>query len=212
MIKRYQKDEIEELVQILKKDGVISVPTDTVFGICAKMNSKKAHDKLIKVKKRPINKAFPVMCANEDQIKSIAIVKEREEKIIKAFMPGPITLVLNKNKNLPEYVTNGKDTIAVRMATSKEIENLILKLESPIFMTSANQSGEKECTTLEEIENCCPLLDGMMEGNVIFSKGSTIVDCSSKEIKILREGPISKEKIMDILNKEEDNVMRENKN
>ena len=212
MIKRYQKDEIEELVQILKKDGVISVPTDTVFGICAKMNSKKAHDKLIKVKKRPINKAFPVMCANEDQIKSIAIVKEREEKIIKAFMPGPITLVLNKNKNLPEYVTNGKDTIAVRMATSKEIENLILKLESPIFMTSANQSGEKECTTLEEIEKCCPLLDGMMEGNVIFSKGSTIVDCSSKEIKILREGPISKEKIMDILNKEEDNVMRENKN
>ena len=212
MIKRYQKDEIEELVQILKKDGVISVPTDTVFGICAKMNSKKAHDKLIKVKKRPINKAFPVMCANEEQIKSIAIVKEREEKIIKAFMPGPITLVLNKNKNLPEYVTNGKDTIAVRMATSKEIENLILKLESPIFMTSANQSGEKECTTLEEIEKCCPLLDGMMDGNVIFSKGSTIIDCSSKEIKILREGPISKEKIMDILNKEEDNVMRENKN
>ena len=170
------------------------------------------NDKLIKVKKRPINKSFPVMCANEDQIKSIAIVKEREEKIIKAFMPGPITLVLNKNKNLPEYVTNGKDTIAVRMATSKEIENLILKLESPIFMTSANQSGEKECTTLEEIEKCCPLLDGMMDGNVIFSKGSTIIDCSSKEIKILREGPISKEKIMDILNKEEDNVMRENKN
>ena len=179
MIKRYKEDEIEKLVQILKNDGVISVPTDTVFGICARMNSQIAHDKLVKIKKRPINKAFPVMCANEEQIKSIAIVNEREIKLIKALMPGPITLVLKKNKNLPEYITNGKDTIAIRMAISKSIKNLILKLQCPIFMTSANQSGEHECADLDEIEKACPHLDGMMEGEVLYSKGSTIVDCSS---------------------------------
>ncbi len=195
MIKRYKQDEIDKLVQILKEDGVISVPTDTVFGVCARIDSQIARDKLIKVKNRPTNKAFPIMCANEEQIKSIAVINEREEKIIREFMPGPITLVLNKNSKLPQYVTNGKETVAVRMATSKAIEKLILKLESPIFMTSANQSGEKECTNLDEIERKCPLLDGMMEGNVIFSKGSTIVDCSSDEIKILREGPISMEQI-----------------
>lgn len=100
-----------------------------------------------------------------------------------------------KIKNLSDYVTNGKDTIAIRMATSKSVEKLILKLGCPVFMTSANQSGEKECTNLDEIEKCCPLLDGMMEGNVVFSKGSTIVDCTSDEIKILREGPISIEQI-----------------
>ena len=135
------------------------------------------------------------MCANEEQIKSMVIVNDIAENLIKSFMPGPITLILKKKKDLPEYVTNGKDTIAVRMATSKSIKELILNLGSPIFMTSANQSGEKECDNLDEIEKCCPLLDGMMEGNVIFSKGSTIVDCSSNEIKILREGPISKEQI-----------------
>lgn len=200
MIKRYNQNEIEKLVEILKNDGIISVPTDTVFGICARINSKKAHDKLIEVKKRPINKAFPVMCANEEQIKNIAIVNEREEKIIKAFMPGPITLVLRKNNDLPQYITNGKDTIAVRMATSKALEEMIKKLESPIFMTSANQSGEKECTNLEEIEKSCPLLDGMMEGQVVFSRGSTIVDCTSfNEIQILREGPISIEEINKII-------------
>lgn len=143
MIKRYKQDEIDKLVQILKNNGVISVPTDTVFGICARINSQIAHDKLIEVKKRPFNKAFPVMCSNEEQIKSIAIVNERVEQLIKAFMPGPITLVLKKNETLPEYVTNGKDTIAIRMATSKSIENLILKLGCPVFMTSANQSVEK---------------------------------------------------------------------
>lgn len=60
-----------------------------------------------------------------------------------------------ENKDLPDYMTNGKDTIAIRMATSKSIENLILKLGCPVFMTSANQSGEKECTNLYEIEKCC---------------------------------------------------------
>ena len=199
MIKRYKEDEIEKLVQILKNDGVISVPTDTVFGICARMNSQIAHDKLVKIKKRPINKAFPVMCANEEQIKSIAIVNEREIKLIKALMPGPITLVLKKNKNLPEYITNGKDTIAIRMAISKSIKNLILKLQCPIFMTSANQSGEHECADLDEIEKACPHLDGMMEGEVLYSKGTTIVDCSTDEIKILREGPISIEQIKEIV-------------
>ena len=198
MIKRYKKNEIENLVKILKNDGVISVPTDTVFGICARINSETAHDKLIAVKNRPIKKSFPVMCANEEQIKNIAIVNDVAKKLIKSFMPGPITLVLKKNKDLPEYVTNGKDTIAIRMATSKKIEELIAKLGSPIFMTSANQSGKAECSNLDEIEKECPLLDGMLEGNVVFSKGSTIVDCTSEKIKILREGTISINQIKNI--------------
>lgn len=199
MIKRYKESEIKELAYILRNNGVISVPTDTVFGICARINSKEAYDKLMKVKPRSVAKSFPVMCANEEQIKSIAIVNDVAEKLIKVFMPGPITLVLKKNKNLDEYITNGKDTIAVRMATSKPIEELIIETESPVFMTSANQSGKTECTNLDEIEKACPLLDGMMEGNVVFSKGSTIVDCTSEEIKILRSGPISYEQIKEAL-------------
>ena len=200
MIKRYKVEQIEEMAQILKNDGIISVPTDTVFGICARINSQIAYNKLLEVKKRPLNKAFPVMCANKEQIKNIAIVDEIAEKLIKAFMPGPITLVLEKNNKLPRYVTNGKDTIAVRMATSKEIEKLITKIGSPIFMTSANQSGQPECTSLDEIEKVCPLLDGMMEGEVFYSIGSTIVDCRTKEIEILREGPISFEEIKKVIN------------
>ena len=199
MIKRYNQNEIEKLVEILKADGVISVPTDTVFGICASIKSKNAHDKLMAIKKRPAEKSFPVMCANEEQIKSIAVVSDVAEKLIKAFMPGPITLVLKSNKNLPAYITHDKDTIAVRMATSEAIKEIITKLKSPVFMTSANQSGEPTCTSLDDIEKSCPNLDGMLEGSVVFSTASTIIDCSTDEIKILREGPITLEQINKIL-------------
>lgn len=62
-------------------------------------------------------------------------------------------------------------------------------------MSSANQSGEPTCKNLDEIERCCPNLDGMMEGEISFGIVSTIVDCTSNELKILREGPISIEQI-----------------
>ena len=195
MIRRYKENEVDKLVDILKNDGVISVPTDTVYGICARINSEKAHNKLMNIKERPENKAFPIMCADEQQIKKIAIVDARAEKLIHNFMPGPITLVLKKNNTLSEYVTNGKDTIAVRMAKSKVLKELIRKTGSPLFMTSANKSGKPECANLDDIENECPLLDGMLEGNVLLGEASTIVDCSSEKIKILRIGPISMEQM-----------------
>ena len=124
-MKRYKQTEINELAEILKNDGVISVPTDTVYGVCARMNSKKAHDNLMQVKKRTIEKTLPIMCADKEQIKSIAIVDEKAEKIIKKFMPGPITLILNKKDDIPAYVNNGRKTIAVRMASSKVLKELI---------------------------------------------------------------------------------------
>ena len=198
-MKRYKENETDELAKILKKDGVISVPTDTVYGICARMNSIKAHNNLVHAKNRPPTKPFPVMCADIEQIKSIAVVDERTEKIICNFMPGPITLILKKKPEVPKYVTNGGSTIAVRMAPSKAVKELILKVGCPLFMSSANQSGEVTCTSLDEIEKSCPTLDGMMEGNVRFGKGSTIVDCTADELKILRQGPISIEQINSFL-------------
>ena len=199
-MKRFSEDDIDEIVDILKNNGVISVPTDTVYGVCARIDSKKAHDNLILVKNRPKTKPFPVMCANEEQIKGIAIVNEKAEKIIKAFMPGPITIVLNKKETVPDYITNGKKTIAIRMATSKTLEKIILSLETPIFMSSANQSGEKTSESLEEIEKNCPKINGILEGKIKLGVGSTIIDCTSEKIKVLREGPIKLEEINNIIN------------
>lgn len=199
MMKRYTKDEIKELAEILKNNGVISVPTDTVYGVCARMDSKEAQKNLREVKNRPETKAFPVMCADIEQIKKIAYVDERGEKLIHAFMPGPVTLILRKKEEVPSFVNGGMDTLAIRMATSKELESLIKETGVPVFMTSANQSGKPVCTNLDEIEEQCPLLDGMMEGNVSYGEASTIIDCTKEEIVILRQGPITMEKIEEVL-------------
>lgn len=198
-MKIYKQSETDKLAEILKKDGVISVPTDTVYGLCSRIDSIKAHDNLVKIKKRPYSKLFPIMCADEKQIKSIAIVDKKIEKLIHNFMPGPITIILIKKPSLPSYINNGSLTIAIRMASSESLKDLIQKVGCPIFMSSANLSGEPTCTNLDEIKKTFPNLDGIMEGNVLFGKGSTIIDCTSEKIKILRQGPISIEQITETL-------------
>lgn len=200
MIKKYREDEIDKLAEILMNDGVIAIPTDTVYGLCVRMNSEKARQKLMHIKNRPSSKSLPVMCADINQIKSIARVDEREEKIMQAFMPGPITLILVKGSNLPEYVNEGSIEIGVRMATSKVLEELIRKIGGPICVSSANKSGESTCTTIDEILMTFPDLDGILEGEVIYGESSTIVNCISKEkLTIQRKGPISLEQIEDVL-------------
>ena len=200
-MKIYKQTETQELANILKNDGVIAAPTDTVYGLCACMNSKKARENLIEIKNRPENKAFPIMCNNIEQIKSIAKVDEKTEKIINSFMPGPITLILLKSENIPSFINEGSTEVGIRMATSKPLVELIKKVESPIFMTSANISGEPVCKTIKEIENVFPNIDGILEGNVSYGQASTIVDCTSDEIAIIREGPISLEEILKVIKK-----------
>ena len=194
-MKRYRQNEIAELAEILRRDGVISVPTDTVFGVCARMDSLTAQNNLRQVKHRPATKAFPIMCADLSQIQAIAVVDERAEKIIRAFMPGPLTMILKKQDVVADYVNGGMDTLAIRMAEEGPLRNLIRTLGVPLFMTRANTSGHPPCTSLDEIEEACPDLSAMMEGEVRYGQASTILDASKKELVILRAGPITMEEI-----------------
>ena len=202
-MKRYKQSEIEEVATVLKNDGVISVPTDTVYGICARINSSKAYLKLVSVKNRPSTKSFPVMCSDIDQIESIAILDDNALKLIEAFMPGPITLVLNKRPDVLSYINNAgtreTDELAIRMAPTPFLKELIKEVGSPLFLSSANKSGKDVCKSLDEIEIECPTLDGMVMGDVSFGEASTIVDCTGNDIKIQRQGPISEDEIMKAL-------------
>ena len=192
MLKHYKYSDIDKLADILKQNGIIIVPTDTVYGLCG-ITTKKVHDKLYLVKKRPKNKLFPVMCANKEQIKKIAYINEIENKIIDSFMPGAITIILKKKKDFLPYIKS--DTIAVRLAPNKLIEELILKINKPLFMTSANISGSNPCDAVFDMESCFPSIDGIVEGKQTKKIPSTIIDCSDKIPKLLREGPITIEEI-----------------
>lgn len=89
--------------------------------------------------------------------------------------------------------------MAVRMAPTYALKELINETGSPVFMTSANRSGEVTCNSLEEVEKIFPTLDGMMEGSVSFGEASAIIDCTSKVIKIQRLGPILEDHIIEVL-------------
>ena len=203
-MKKYRQSDIETIIKVLKDDGVISGPTDTVYGICARVNSPKAFNKLVEIKNRPANKNFPIMCSDIEQIKSIGSVDKRVEKLINTFMPGPITLVLRKKNDTFLAINNGgkreTNEIAVRMATSSFLKEVIIGVGCPLFMTSANKSGMDVCKSLDDIEKMCPTLDGMVEGDVSFGEASTIVDCTDDNIVIQRPGPISEEQVMEALN------------
>lgn len=198
-MKRYKQNEIAALAEILRNDGVISVPTDTVFGVCARMDSSLAQENLRHVKHRPFTKAFPIMCADLEQMKTIAMVDKRAEKIIRALMPGPLTIVLQKQKTVAKDVNGGMDTLALRMAAAGPLRDLILAVGVPLFMTSANMSDQPVCTSLDEIEKACPNLSAMMEGTAHLGEASTILDASKKELSILRYGPITLEEIKAVL-------------
>ena len=195
--------EIERIIKTLRDGGLIIYPTDTVYGICARINSSKAYLKLVSVKNRPSTKSFPIMCSDIEQIKSIAIIDEKALKLIKAFMPGPITLVLNKRPDVLSYINNAgareTDELAIRMAPTPFLKELIKEVGSPLFLTSANKSGKDVCRSLDEIEIECPTLDGMVMGDVSFGEASTIIDCTDNDIKIQRQGPISEDEIMKAL-------------
>ena len=88
------------MAEILRNDGVLSVPTDTVYGVCARMDTVEAQENLRRVKNRPATKAFPIMCADEAQIASICHITSRDHLLIEAFMPGPVTLILKKKEDI----------------------------------------------------------------------------------------------------------------
>lgn len=201
-IRRFRPDETEAMAEILRNDGVISVVTDTVYGVCARMDSLAAQENLRELKHRPADKAFPIMCCDISQIETVAYVSEQGRKIIHAFMPGPVTVILKKREEIPDFVNGGLPTLAVRMATSDALEKLIRAVGVPLLMTSANQSGQKTCETLEEIELACPGLNGIMEGKPTYREASTIIDCSQEQIRVLRKGPVSEEQIQEVLTPE----------
>ena len=199
-MKIFSEDEIDAAAEVLNSDGVIAAATDTVYGVCCRMQSQQAQEKLRDIKHRPLDKAFPIMASDIKQVEEFAVIEATGRKIMTSLLPGPGTVILRKKEDLPEYINGGLPTVAVRLATSEQLKKLIEKT-GPLFMTSANQSGQPVCQSIEEIEQSCPDLDGILYGQPSFGKASTIIDCTKEDVRILRQGPITEAQIQKALGK-----------
>ena len=192
-----QNSEINVLVDLLRKDEVVAVPTDTVFGVCARYDHIQAQENLRNLKKRPETKAFPIMCADMEQVLQICEMCKEEKRVMNQFMPGPLTMILKKKKGVPSFVNGGKDTIAIRLATSPILAEMIGKLGVPVYMTSANVSGEPAALTVEDV----PGVKAALAGKVEFAQASTIVFYGEAGWKVLRQGPILLQQIQESTSK-----------
>lgn len=195
------KNEYEKAVISLKKGNIVALPTETVMGFAIDAFNKDAFQKLIDIKNRPSNKAFPFVVQAKEEISKYSEVGINAKKIINHFFPGPLTIILKKKSTIPDYITSGKDTIAVRIPNDETVLKILNMLDNPILLTSANKSGED--ATLNSHE-CYDIFNGELEyiiqGKCIYNEASTIIDLTNDScLKIVRQGKITKEDITRIL-------------
>ena len=200
---KIDENELNEVSEVLKKDGVIIFPTETVYGIGGNATSIEVIKKIYEIKKRPENKPLTILLKSKKEIEKYAIIQsDIERKIINKLMPGPITLILKKkNGCLSDEITSGKDTIGIRMPDNEIIQKLLNKCDFPIAAPSANISGRPSNT---EVQGVLEDFDGKVDliidgGKCKESIASTIVYVENEKIDILREGTISKEYISKIV-------------
>ena len=125
--KRLNQNQIEEATSILKNEGVLGFPTETVYGLGVIASSKKAFDKLVEVKQRSPEKPFTLMCCNLTQAVRYCEVDVGSIAVMKHYFPGELTVLLKARKNVPEWVNLNKPTIGIRIPNSKYVLSLIEK-------------------------------------------------------------------------------------
>ena len=189
---------------LIKSGQIVAFPTETVYGLGANVFDENAIAKIFEAKGRPQDNPLIAHISSKEQIGKLASeVNADAQKIINAFMPGSITVVLPKKPSVPAIATGGLDTVAIRMPKSKQARRFISACGTPLVAPSANTSGRPSPTTAQEV-----FAD--MQGKIpLILKGkkccvgieSTVVDCTGEVPVVLRPGIVTKCQIEDVLGK-----------
>lgn len=201
---RYEaiEDQIESAVRVIQSGGVIAIPTDTLYGLAACAFDVAAVERVFQLKGRPAGMALPLLLADaDDTLKCAVDVPEVAWKLAERFWPGALTLVLKKASIVPDTVTAGMDTVALRVPDHHVPRAIARKLKAPITGTSANLSGSSGLTTAQAVREAFgSKLDLIVDaGETQGSVASTVLDLTGKRPRILRQGAISPDEIEAVL-------------
>lgn len=187
----------KEAVNCVKNGGIAAFPTETVYGMGVISSSLEAYGKLVKVKGRPSNKPFTLMCSNYSQIVKYAYVNNFILKAMKLLMPGEVTFLLRARKGIPSYIDNGTGIIGVRIPDTIELLSFIEEVGQPLLVPSANKSGEPTSTTFEEVYNVFNNeIEIIVKGRCNSNVPSTIFDLTNDDVKVIRQGKIRLEELL----------------
>lgn len=194
---------LEQAAALLHAGGLVAFPTDTVYGLGAALFNVQAIEQLYIVKGRDAAKAIAVLVGDESALGQVAgVLSGVAARLARRFWPGPLTLVVAAHPSLPASLSP-LPTVGVRMP-DHPVALALLRHTGPLAVTSANLSGEPSATTAEEVyaqlKGRIPfILDG---GQTPGGRPSTVVDCTGRELVILRQGPISLQLLLEVAQSE----------
>lgn len=197
LIKIYESNpdqrRILQVVETLRKGGLIIYPTDTVYGIGCDIMNQKAVEKVAKLKNIKVEKShFSFICHDLSHLSDYSKpISNNIFKLMKRNLPGPFTFILEANNNVPRYFKGKKKTVGIRVPNNDIIREIVKELGNPIFSTSVHSDDEiEEYMTDPELihEKYSDKIDLVIDGGYGDNNISTVLDCSSGDIEIIREG------------------------
>ena len=190
------KEGIEKASEIINDGGIVIFPTDTVYGIGCNPYNKESVEKIYKIKSRDIKKSVPVLTYSIETAKKIVEFDQFTEKIVEKFWPGPLTVILKITDKKIKESLNLENKIAIRVPDHKCTLELLKKCNF-LVGTSANISGDLPYTDPEKCLKKLETYDVFVDGGIITSKGeSTIIEIENEQIKIIREGSLTEDEIL----------------
>ncbi|HSF28250.1 MAG TPA: L-threonylcarbamoyladenylate synthase [Nitrosopumilaceae archaeon] len=183
----------------IKNGGVVVFPTDTVYGIGCDPRNAKAVEAIFRIKKRKESKQLPVLAYSKDEVSKIAVFDDISNKIADKFWPGQVTLVLKLKDNEIKKAMNLNDKVAVRVPNHPCVLALLKECKL-IVGTSANFSGQPAFSDSRKVQENFSGYDVFLDsGTISNSTSSTIVEVKNGILRILRQGKITKEEIINSL-------------
>jgi len=193
------KKGIEKASNMIKSGGIVVYPTDTVYGIGCNPYDKKAIERIYEIKSREKSKLLPILAFSKEVAAKIVKFDKQSEKIAQKMWPGPLTLVLELSDENLKKSLNTKTKIAIRVPKHSCTLRLLEKCDF-IIGTSANVSGSNSFKDPQKCYQNVTGFDLFLDGGIITSGGeSTIIEFEEKELKIHREGVLTREDILKIL-------------
>ena len=183
----------------MKQGDIIIIPTDTVFGLAARLYDEVALERIYRLKGREQSKQIPVLVASADDVKAFAETDDRFRRLARAFWPGPLSIVLPTTAGHMEKT--GERTVAVRMPADPVALDL-LRSVGPLRATSLNKSGEPPVVSYEDaIKRFADKVDHVhgSSGTVMSETASTVIAFDGDEVRILRQGAITQDMIASVL-------------
>lgn len=188
-----EQKKIDRIVEVLRNDGVIIYPTDTVYGIGCSINSRSAIDRVARFKGiKPGKERFSLIFNSLSQISEyVKNIHTPTFKVMKKALPGPYTFILESSNKLPKLLNSSKKTVGVRIPDHNIPRTIVQQLGHPIITTSIRDEDEiVEYSTDPGLikEKFAHMVDLIIDGGYGNNIPSTVIDCTGNEFEVLREG------------------------